>query len=403
MPKHIYGLQHYLSYGLYALAGAAIVAGSVVTGTAFLSPLISFAIGSVLVGGLVGLSIPAQKKYFENNLVEHPQSHEFSPRLGQIVDDVRKRAGFKWGRLAVYDFKGDEKKKTSLMGELLNEMFKKVAMTPNAAMFHMGKPVIMISEPLLKLLDDEEERAVISHEFAHAAAKHSIVRLPVSTLTGVAAAANVATLFTAFLHTGWTGFGTIVLLSTLVSLAKKKLTPDGHLLDKKDDTLSTYELYKKKKLDKLGKFPLKVAHIAILSALYPPYLAVSLTVNGLSALTSFVNKRMSRHQEFQADRGAVVLGADPLALITALRKLTVISERARETYIPESKNPLTKAIKSLNATHPPLKQRVAKLAGMAKRQGVPTEAINRAVKGPIDVPITHNLSEEVVRNMMMAI
>ena len=129
------------------------------------------------------------------------------------------------------------------------------------------------------------------------------------------------------------------------------------------------------------------ATIGVLTHINPAYLPISVGRNLLVYANALLHKRFSRHQEYQADRGAAVLGANPLALITALRKLSYIQEKTVEKKtgkpVDQTTGWLSKKWRAVNATHPGTPQRIKKLAKLAKQQGATAEAMDLAIKGPI--------------------
>ena len=125
-------------------------------------------------------------------------------------------------------------------------------------------------------------------------------------------------------------------------------------------------------------------HIAQFSALFggssrddngrssnPIVLLVMMIVAPLAA--TLIQMAISRSREFDADKGAASITGDPLALASALRKISV---RDRGYELPPSTahmfifNPLSgRSMMSLFSTHPPVEARVAKLEAMVGGKG----------------------------------
>ncbi len=90
-----------------------------------------------------------------------------------------------------------------------------------------------------------------------------------------------------------------------------------------------------------------------------------------------VRLAVSRAREFEADRTGALISRDPLALASALQK---ISAYARRIPLPATNpatshlfivNPLRgQGLESLFATHPPVEERVRRLQEMARQMGV---------------------------------
>src|SRR5690606_16346800 len=127
------------------------------------------------------------------------------------------------------------------------KMFRTMGQTPNAAAMNLGKPVIMISQPLLQLLNNKEEKAVLAHEFAHAAARHQHLRLPLSLVsTATKTAASLTVLGTAIAIGLWP----LALSITAGIIARKvaiNMHPAAPLFGIPGPLLGLPELHDKKK------------------------------------------------------------------------------------------------------------------------------------------------------------
>jgi heat shock protein HtpX len=103
-----------------------------------------------------------------------------------------------------------------------------------------------------------------------------------------------------------------------------------------------------------------------------PFAAIVMMIVGpIAAL--LVQMAISRSREYGADRGGASLTGNPLYLASALKKLTMASQR-----IPMHANPATSHLFIVNplsgggllklfSTHPPLEERIARLESMAHR------------------------------------
>jgi heat shock protein HtpX len=94
---------------------------------------------------------------------------------------------------------------------------------------------------------------------------------------------------------------------------------------------------------------------------------------------TIIQMAVSRSREYGADLGGAKISGDPLALASALRKLQAYSERiplevneatADSTAHLFIVNPLSGGgLRSLFSTHPPVKERIARLERLAREYG----------------------------------
>ncbi|MDB5490302.1 MAG: hypothetical protein JWO78_151 [Micavibrio sp.] len=318
------------------------------------------------------------------------------------MENLYKKSGLKSENHPVYDFRG--KKQSDTDEPSLFDFMKKI---PNAAAFSLGKPVIMISEPLLKLLNDEEEKAVLAHEFAHIKSQHIALKLPFSLLTGVAGLSNGLTLLGAVLASGfWKATGVAVAAIATTKVANK-LSSNRELLATEDKNLEVKDIYRKKQAQRLLKPFSMAVGFGGLTYLNPLYPALLLTVKGLSMTSKILTGTFSRSAEYQADKGAVALDANPLALISALRKITALMERSRQHAWGNEPVPqpgyLRKSWKEATATHPTLENRIARLADMARKQGYDENTIKQVCKGPVDISEAEDVPYDVLKAMAIAL
>lgn len=379
-PRNVASVSaHYIAAGA-VLGGVALVASPWVLGAS-----------AVLLGLGQAAGIAVAKNLYEKKLQRHDDAYEYSPRLGETVKELYAKAGMKQDDCPIYDFKVDESKVKGTVEEkkTAGKIFEKIGQMHNAGAIFFGKPIILVSKPLLKLLDDAEEKAVIAHEFAHAAARHHYMKTPVSYALGVAGLSMGLTVLGALFATGfWVGIGAMVGTGVLAAVTGAKL---GKALPE--------EKHKKTVKTATGVVS-GGALLTVGSFIHPafPFLyAINLATKYAGKV---INARLSRSNEFQADRGAVELGADPLAMITALRKITIVHDRAKAAAGMPKKGALTEAWTKATATHPALDRRIARLSKLATKQNRPAADIEAAVKGPIHVDAVHDMSPEVLKQMM---
>lgn len=404
MATHLYKPKNYLSTAIHYGATAALAVGSFALG----GP-VGIAAAVLLTGGVSYLIIKEQKKFLENHLVEHPDVHEHSPNLGKMADELYKKTGLSAAEHPLYDFRADPQKSTgkkSFLQSAFEEAFETMGETHNAAALNLGKPVIMISEPLLKLLDDDEEKAVLAHEFTHAAAHHQHLGIPQKLIGGISVATNAMTMIGAWWSAGIVGIISSAVARTATGIGSyfltKKFLDKDKLLSTPSSVLDLDAAAEKKDILKnIGRVS-KAASVAVLTYFNPVYLGLYAATRVLNAATKVIGGAFSRSMEYQADEGAVALGADPLALATGLRKIEKVVENSKleafDGKLPK-KGSLSKAWAKAVSSHPSTENRVKRLAEMAKKQGVEQAKIDQAAFGKIEVSNEHNLPYHVIKQL----
>lgn len=368
---------------------------------------IGIGIAAALTGGISYFVIREQKRFMENNLVRHPDVHKYSPNLGKMATELYKKTGLSAADYPLYDFRADhaKTKDRGLMGEIMEDAFKTMGQTHNAAALNFGKPVIMISEPLLKLLDDNEEKAVLAHEFAHAAGNHTRLGLPQKLLGGLAVATNSMTMIGAWWATGFKGIFASIAASIgarIGTTAILSVFDRDKVLNTREAFLDDAELIKRKQLKSVIKGVATVASTAVLTYFNPIYLGLWAATKAIGLANKVVTGAYSRSLEYQADQGAVELGADPLALAVGLRKIEAVVEQSKKEAFGDNlpkKGELSKMWNKVTASHPTTENRIARLAKMAEKQGVSATVINQAVHGKIEVSNDHNIPYHVLKDL----
>lgn len=385
-------------------------------GTGFVA-LASFALGTPLTYGIAAAYVAyksrsilgAHRKMIEEQLVAHPRSPDYSPHLGEIADDLAKKAGLPVGNVTVYELRRKpEVQAASKKDENDDTMIDLMGQTNNAASYRNGdKIVIMASRPLLKLLDDNEERAVLAHEFAHAAAYHTSIGKPVRMLGLVSKLANYVALAGVAVMSGWVGAlssvaGAVVARAGAVLAARK--FGQGDLLLKKSAELSLKDYLDKKRLRTQVRLATEAGFAGVLSFFNPLALPLWGAAKLLSAVDKVISSAYSRSMEYNADEGAVALGADPLALASGLKKMQIVAERSRlkafDGKLPE-RSKLTKLWLKLGLSHPVTPSRIKRLAKMAGKQGVPKEKIDAVLNAKYDIPADADIPADVLKGLAM--
>ncbi len=404
MTARLYTIRHYASAAVHYTATAGLLAT-----TALIAPARVIAAAAALIGGIRYASIKSQRKIFEENLMRHPDVSDVSPTLGKIAQDLYKASGLKAEDYPIYDFRLDENKiadKSEDVRKKLSETFNTMAEAHNAAAMNFGKPVIMISKPLLALLDEAEEKAVLAHEFAHAKAQHNQLGLPQRLAAGVIGTSNAITRIGAFLSAGWVGVP-VAIISGLAATgaALKHGAPKDEPAPQADAAgavMPAARLLKKQAQLRAARVGGLVT-LAVVTAFNPVYPIVYAVTKAIGAATKFVTSAFSRSNEYQADRGAVELGANPLALIGALRKMKAVQEISlKETFGDALPKPgkLKTAWKNANATHPTIPRRVARLASIAKKKGYDAAQIDAAVNSNISIGPEHRMAPALIEKML---
>jgi heat shock protein HtpX len=336
--------------------------------------------------------------------------HEFSPNLKKMVKELYNKTGLESDTYPVYGFKTrdpDPEKEEGCLTKAFSEVFNMMADTPNAAAAYETKPIIMISEVALRILDNNEEYAVLAHEFAHIGANHNFVGKMHRLIGSVARSSNAFLRASEMVAAGWKGILSSFTFVLSTGTYFKKLHPNSDLLqdDYKIDTVGEFQLKKNMKLNQSYLNTIGVTFA--LTAFNPKYLGVYLATKALNESTILVEKRLSRSKEYQADAGAIKLGANPLALITALRKITKLYERSMineygfNPSTVQTGDPLTNGYKKLKRTHPTLKKRFNAIAKIAKRKGYSASEIDHTINGRISIPhYVDDISPKVLEMMM---
>jgi len=360
---------------------------------------------TTLTAGLMVAGLKANKHVLENELKEHPKSHRYSTSLGRIAEELYKASGLDAEKYSIYDFQinpNAPKKKGPLTG-LIRDMMQNAQGIPNAAALHLGKPVIMISSPLLELLDYAEEKAVLAHEFAHAAARHQHVHMPQKFVVAASKLTNGLNLLGTALAAGFWSFAGAVVANSVVTALVAKIHPKSALLSADDASLHVRELHEKKNAKKLVTAFSQVSGVGIFTYLNPVYAPLWAATIGLKTVANLSLNGLSRSLEYQADRGAVELGANPLALISSLRKISALQERSIQKAWGEHPVPqrgaLSKWWKNVNSTHPTLENRVSRLADLARRAGYAEDNIQETINKKPDVGAVQDIPYDIIRTM----
>lgn len=403
MNWRLYGLRNYLGIATHygSMAGMAAV---------------SYALGSPWVIGGVALfstgyfwaRLRDSKQVMENTLQPHPDVHKLSPRLGKIARELYQASGLQADQYPIYDFrakpitKNDSPEQANIKKQI-NKALHATRLIPNAAALHLGQPVIMISEPLLALLSDDEEKAVLAHEFAHAAARHQHVNIPLTILGTMTRYTNKITMIFAMFASGFWAFAGGIATQIATGRAARALQSQKDLgADNSDLTL--IDRHRKGMINRNVNAASTLAGVGYFSFVNPAFAPLWATLVVVNTGIKVALGGLSRSLEYQADKGAVKLGANPLALVTALRKLDTLQTRSIERAWGGKENMpqvdlIDRAWKRATTTHPATAQRIGRLSALARRQGFGTEAIDKAIQGPLDLSPTAYIPYDTIHKM----
>lgn len=249
----------------------------------------------------------------------------------------------------------------STMRNFLRHEFNKHA---NAFAFSHNKGNIVLTDPIVKALNEDELKGVVAHEMGHIVAGHTHSAMAlryISTPAKVAAGLNF--LFTAV--TSFKNFGFFMMANSLSSLAT-----DAY---EKFWDLKPENPMHKKSLDSVRYYAFHGSLATMAFAFGAPDL---LLAQGISVATgkslNLVEKFNSRVNEFHADRLAVEMTKDNVSLATGLEKVKAHHMRAMD---PDGKNSnpddakgvlqsVFDRVRDLTKTHPNVDRRKERITGI---------------------------------------
>lgn len=409
-----YNLKDLISKGIHYLLMAGVTAGSAILG----GPVI-FGTTAAVFGTLSHIIQKKQEEFIENDLIDRVEDESLSPDIEEKLEAMCEKIGLSFDDLAIRDFKSKENEMCPMdvsgknlskfkagrkkidKNEALRMVFNNVSKLHNAAAFSANKAFVMISDPLLDLLDEEEQEAVLAHEMAHIGAKHVQVFKPQRLLSSISKISNTVVIFSEMFAKGFWTVAKAYAAGLIPFAVIKKFTKSDY--DNKDDSKL------KKIMDKNGEFKIaamvfNAAVVPVLIYFNPVFLKVYGAALGLSTAANVLSTSLSRSNEYQADKAAVdTMNANPLALVTALRKIELVNKNSIEDYLGgelPKKGFLSQAWRNINITHPATEKRVKRLAKMASKQGMEDSDISEAVDGDIYVPSDHNIPKDILKSMI---
>lgn len=333
------------------------------------------------------------RRLMESHLRRHGDSHEFSPNLRRIVDELCRKAGKDPAKVPIYDYSlnrdaaGVSKSNMRKLGRFLLTGRSHAAATAGG--------MLMASEPLLRLLDDAEEKAIFAHEMAHMVLRHYwFANLLLIIRRMVYHVVYAAYLFAAW-QAGWAVLAVALGMPFALYYYIKWMYPAWR------GRMQTVE---DRKQAAAGEFWYLVTGVFLISLLLgllsPPVLMHYIAFLLAARMAGVIGGLYSQSCEHQADAGAVALGGNPLALAMALRKMAFLRDRAQRKLFEAgrtSDDGLIDRYIQLYASHPRLEDRVENLCQMAYRSGTPWEEMQKVRRGDIDLPADHDIPDDVVR------
>jgi heat shock protein HtpX len=350
-------------------------------------------------GAAAGLLTVGGSKLFDKILPAMFKKKEVAPGaaegLAEAVRDFTPKAGLA-AAPALYDFelnKEDLAKQNDINAN--PAQFQRVF---NAAAAGLTRPVILISEPLLDVLEEGETRAVVAHEFGHLGGRHIRLGMAANWLQMTTMFAAMFGLGGAVVSEGWlTGLlsigGTVA-----IAYGGSKVMPKKEDRYARDGTMKPGALRRQMMIWGAQE----ALSVGILAIPNPAAVLTAVAIeHGFFWAANFINKSLSRRHEFQADRAAIAMGANPLKLIAALRKIEALLElndpalaQARDWRRGALPLRALKMAESIFKTHPDTQRRCRRLAALARQQGYAAEEISAALAAPVDAARLRALSDK---------
>ena len=372
-----------------------LLASTALTGAAItVAPATVVALGYSFAAGLNYLRAKASLSHYKKNLSVHPKKHKFSPNLQGMVNTLFEKSGLDGHKAVIYNLDAeDEKDEKKEKDKKRRERAGEILGLPNAAAFSLGEPIIMASDSLLQVLNDDEEYAVLGHEFAHVMGQHVPILIAAQVATAGASLAAQATKIAEWINAG----NDSMIASSFAYLAMASgVKTIGDIINNKKDG-------KTKEQNKLKTYAAahmlgSIASAVVTSVYNPAYPVIYAAAQTIGYGGVLLNKSLSRSFEYQCDRNAVeLLDANPLALITALRKITSIQQQEQEKQTgKKADGSLTSRWRELHSTHPATHKRIQRLAEIARKQGISEQKIQDALTKELTMPRTDTIRPHVI-------
>lgn len=325
------------------------------------------------------------------HLKQHGASHEFSPNLRRIVDEVCKAAGRDPARVPLYDYSLSRPR-----AEVSPSVVRKLSRFLLEGSSHSAATtgdMLMVSVPLLKLLDDGEEHAIMAHEMAHIVLGHAVIGGLLWMVRMMIFHTAAVYWLLAIWQGGWTAVGIAACLPLTFTFLFRSWFPAW----KKKGRLTPQEAGQRGWAQIVYVFTYYPVLFSLLGLFAPGVLTAYLIFGLVANAAAIMAGLASQSRERQADAGAVALGCDPLALAMALRKIVFLQDRAQQKLFESKRTVKRGGFLQLYATHPTLEERVETLCRNAYRSGISWARAQEVKRGDINLPADHDIPEDVVR------
>lgn len=349
----------------------------------------------VVVGIYGFLGLRRRRAVWAKGLSVHPDVSDISPNLGAIMRDLYARSGLSPRDYPLYDFRAPASPDAG-QENAPQEGLAAMAAVPSAAVLELGQPVLAVSTRLLALMDDEEERAVLAHECIHLTENHVYLSYIARMLAGVVlwmvTFIKIAWFFLADGHVLQIAFAAAVgvaLVAIYSGWAGRGMLPVEYLNGDKNKISARRRVVYSRVMSYMTR-----AALIVMCLFHPVYFVIYALLEIIRYVALVVAYGVSRVNEYRADAEIVRLGASPLSMITALRKLTILEDRARGN----GRRPAAWRLR-LFSTHPLTPQRLRALEKQAVRLGYAAAEIEKAVEGDIHIDSTHDYPLWLVQRM----
>jgi hypothetical protein len=352
-------------------------------------------------------------KYTAGELLKkHDNLDTIAPNFGTISKELYNKSGLSPEKFPIYDAKLNTETALELDETVKVSRFRLflISLVKNERTLQTAPSMIVIPKSYLELLDDAEKKSVLAIQFAEiksANEKPNPAGFVSSLITRTSNAVNSLCMIAGFFSTSFASILTTMGTTFASDIALKAFGTSESIetLQKETKDLTLLELFTRKKTEILDKVALETVMVATMSAFNLAYLGIHVVARTLQAAAKAAHSAVSRELSLQADRDSVEqLGTDPLALITALRKIDAVKDNSiknvyRGAPIPD-KGYLRKAWDKACNPFPSTERRIAQMVTIAQKNGVAQSDIEQAVSGAITVGPEHNLPREAVTHMM---
>lgn len=364
-----------------------------------IGPVWAPAAAFVVVGIYGFMGLKNRRAVLAKGLVEHPDVSDISPNLGVIMRDLYARSGLSPYDYPLYDFRvhaQDTPQNTNSKANWADDKLAALADVPNAAVLDLGQPVLAVSARLLALMDDEEERAILAHECVHLVEEHVYLFYIARLLSAVIAWAAVFIKIGWFFLASWHVLGIAFAAATAAALvavysgwAGRGMMPVAYLNGDKKKISARRKVVIGRVMTHMTQ-----AALVVMCLFHPVYFVIYALMEIMRYFALVIAYGVSRVNEYRADAGIARLGANPLGMITGLRKLQMLEDRARGNgrRVPQWRL-------RLFSTHPLTPQRLRVLEKQALRMGHSAAEVDKAARGDIHIDSTHDYPLWLVQRM----